>query len=477
MKKLHQILWLFVYALPAVLFLSYYPVISLGSNNSMNFELSIPLIWLACFDVLAFIWMLWWGIDQKRQGRTRFEGISDRRFFLLALFPLYLTITIFWSANQLRGLLTMAVMWAVFFAVFAILFILPLGGKPRKLRTHVLLVLFVSTVLVCKFCYAQSIMDILGVDRQNTLLCLGCTYRSFGFPHPSGFAIEPQFMGNLLIAPALTAMYLLVFRERKAYQRLTKEADNAEALAEQHILRGKIKLPRIKWAKWQNIGLIILAGFISTTLFFTFSRGAIYAYVVALVVLLVFAIRKHQFRWSIITVPAVSLILALSLQGIFAAVGPTSETFVSGVTKSIHHLSLGIIDLRPAKAEHVTNDSILPADTELPEIPASTQDTVFEGYVAESTNIRLNLNSVALKTWLAAPGFPFSKIGFDCPKEPSFFNDGCKEYVKISIPSMLYGVGLGGAGTAMHQAFPEEVTSPKEIVQHEGFSLSFQKRE
>ena len=35
-----------VLILPAVLFFSYYPVISFGANETMNFELSLPMIWL-----------------------------------------------------------------------------------------------------------------------------------------------------------------------------------------------------------------------------------------------------------------------------------------------------------------------------------------------------------------------------------------------------------------------------------------------
>ncbi len=470
MKILKKILWGLLYALPAVLFFSYYPVISFGSNDSMNFELSLPLIWLVVFDVLAFIWLIGWGIKQKRLGVTSFPGISDRRFFLLALFPLYLTFTVLWSANRLRGLLTIGVIWLVFFAVFAMLFVLPLDGKPRKLRTHVLLVFFVSAVLVCKFCYAQSIMDILGVDREHTLLCLGCTYRSFGFPHPSGFAIEPQFMGNLLLAPTLTALYLLVFRERTAYRRLTKDIDELEDMAEQTVLHEQVKIPRVNWAKWQTIGMTILAGFLSMTLFFTFSRGAIYAYAVALIVLLVFAVRRKTFRWRLIAVPVVSFLLALGLQGTFAAVGPTAETFGSAVAKSVHQLSLGIIDLRPIMGNHTdagadggTDITVENSSSDREKVVESfdsdsddhPNNAIFEGYVVESTNIRLKFNQVALKTWLgeSEPAAPESKA------------------LEFNIARILFGVGIGGAGTAMHDAYPDKVTSPKEIVQHEGFSL------
>ena len=176
MKALSKILWWFIYALPAVLFFSYHPIISLGANDSMNFELSLPLIWLLFFDLGAFVLLLILRSYQPNQ----LPGISDRRFFLLAIFPLYLTLSVFWSDNPLRGLLTAGIVWLIFFAIFAMIYILPLTGTPRRLRTHVLFVMFVSAVLVCKYCYAQSIMDIIGLDRDTTLLCAGCTYRSFG---------------------------------------------------------------------------------------------------------------------------------------------------------------------------------------------------------------------------------------------------------------------------------------------------------
>lgn len=427
-----KILWWFVYALPAVLFFSYHPVIKLGANESMNFELSLPLIWLLFFDLGAFILllMLGWRRHRTKLSFAQLSGISDRRFFLLALFPLYLTLSAFWSANPLRGLLTAGVLWLVFFAIFAMLYILPLAGQPRHLRARVLSVMFIATVAVCIFCYVQSIMDILGSSRDATLLCPGCTYRSFGFPHPSGFAIEPQFMGNLLLAPTLTAIYLIALRSQK-------------------ITRSAL--------------LTSLAVFLSTTLFFTFSRGAIYAYGVAIIVLLIIALRRHVFRWSLITIPIISFLLSLGLQGTFAAVGPTSETFISGVTKSIHQLSLGIIDLRPQDptpppVENSLDSVQNPSDSvdnaietvdnpsENVENPTTNsgkppEDTIFEGYVPESTNIRLSLNQTAINTWLQNP-------------------------VRI-----IFGVGLGGAGTAMHAAYPDKVTSPKEIVQHQGFSL------
>lgn len=432
---LRKTLWGLLYLLPAVLFFSYYPIITLGATSSMNLELSLPLIWLVLFDLIAFITLFTFpknlpkNLPQAPSSAflRNFPGISDRRIFLLSLLPFYLTLSVFWSKNPLRGLLTAGIVWLLFFAIFAILFILPLLKSPKNLKTHLLLSLFISTAAVCVFCFIQSILDTCGLPRTETLLCAGCTYRSFGFPHPSGFAIEPQFMGNLLLAPTLTALYILVFRTTKPAHKTF---------------------------------LILAAILFSTTLFFTFSRGAIYAYAVALLVLFIFTLIRHQFRPTLIVIPVVTFLLSLGLQGTFAHFGPTSETFTSAVTKSIHQLSLGLVDLRSLAQEAKTTESSVqtdlkdakddlqpPKDSQTPKDPQDLihdleQETArFEGYVAESTNVRLGLNSVALATALQSPR------------------------------TLAFGVGLGGAGIAMFEAFPEKIGSPKEIVQNEAFSL------
>lgn len=311
----------------------------------------------------------------------------------------------------MRAFLTAGIIWLLFIAVFTLLYLVPLLSPAKDFSRRVLISFLVSSLLVCIFCWLQSCFDIFTVDRAKTLLCLGCTYHSFGFPHPSGFAIEPQFMGNLLLAPALVALYLLVFHHPRA-KKVTFTLSKSD-----------FKL------------VSILAAIFSATLFLTFSRGAIYAYLAALVVLLIFALR-HSGSWHFLfIIPAITFTFVLGVQGLFSVLGPTNETFISGVTKSIHHLSLGLVDLRP---------NIVPeSDTPPAEANASTagEEAIFEGYVAESTDVRLNLNQVAFETWSSSPS------------------------------RLFFGVGLGGAGTAMHRQAPQVVTSPKEIVQNQAFSL------
>lgn len=432
-----------LYLLPAVLFFSYYPLLSLGSDSTMNFEFSLPLIWLLIFAPVAFLNLLFVSKDQKSQktpkssgkqqptksssttARARFfkpqlPGPSDRRFFLFALFPLYATLSIFWSANPTRALLTAGVLWLTFFTVFAILWITPLLHPSSNFRTLLLKSLLFSTIFICLFCWVQCILDVFNLPRSATLLCPGCTYTTFGFPHPSGFAIEPQFMGNLLLAPTLLCLFLLVYPG----------------------LNSQFKLP--------TPFLIFSTLLFSATLFVTMSRGAIYAYGIALIILGIFALVQRQ-KWQLVLViPVVTFSLSLVAQGIFSALSPTSDTFYSGTAKVIHQLSLGLIDLRPAQhvENPVENSQSAPkngsaASTDSQDLQ-DTQDneSMFDGYVAASTNVRLGLNDLAIATW------------------------------QQTLPHILFGVGLGGAGIAISHAFPEhELALPNAIIQNEPLSL------
>ena len=126
------------------------------------------------------------------------------------------------------------------------------------------------------------------------------------------------------------------------------------------------------------------------------------------------------------------------MQGIFASTSPTSDTFLTGVTKSIHQLSLGIIDIRNFdESQNVVENTINLTQNES-NITAINSD--FSGYVPESTNTRLELSDLALSTW------------------------------SQDAKTVLIGVGLGGAGVAIHRNFPNQVDS-KEIIQNQYISI------
>ena len=385
MKKLAKIYEYFIYVLPAVLFFSYFPIIAIGSNESMNFELSLPLIWLVLFDVLAAVLLF-----ARIKFGKKYPGITDRKFFAFSWLPLFATASIFWSLNPTRGILTAGILWLVFFAIFALIFLTKYFvedfNKEKLIKSFL-----ISSCVICVWCFAQCILDVLNVGRDATLLCRGCTVQSFGFPHPNGFSIEPQFMGNLLLAPTLYMLY--------------------------------------EFIKKRNLKNTLLLGLFAATLFLTFSRGAIYAFAAATVFMLIFEIIKQKKATPLksLMVLIVAFLFTLNLQGIFAAVSRTNDTYLSGVNKVVSQLSLGIIDF------HVTPN-------EMPENESTSSETSdYDGYVTESTEIRLMLSKAAGKIW--------------------------QENKAVTIR----GVGLGGAGMALYNH--GDTGSTKEIVQNEYFSI------
>lgn len=400
-----------LYALPATLFFSYYPVISLGTTSSMNLELSLPLIWLVLFFCTSLP-------DLSKFIRSHYQ-----KLLIFTAFPIYTTLSVFWSANRFRTILTAGILWLIFFAILSIYQLSQSKSvvKNTTIKHHLLKVFFISSAVICLWCWLQAILDVVQVSRDLTLMCQGCTYQAFGFPHPNGFAVEPQFMGNLLLAPSLLALYLYFCKDPKH--------------------------PKL---------LAFTALLFITTLFFTFSRGAIFSFLLTVCVVAIIFIRKIKSPRPLLILPMllIPFILALTAQGIFAALSPTNDTFLAGTTKSLHHLSLGTIDLR-----HLAGKTSLPPSTSLlsetephedsPTTPSDsssnseTNSAHFSGYVAESTNIRRQLTFLALNLWTS------------------------------NLSYFFFGVGLGSAGVSLHQAYPQ-VLGAKEIVQNQYASLALE---
>ena len=385
--------------LPPALFLSYHPVISLAETETMNLEFSIAEIWL----VLLFLASL-----PHLISAVKFYGA--KKLLLAAVVPAYFLLTAVWSKNHLRALLTAGLFSLIVYVTLYIIYILKTEPvrklkSPNSLLALMIKSMIISAVAASAFCWFQCLLDLIGIPRDYTLLCRGCVATTFGFPHPNGFAIEPQFMGNLLIAPILLCFYIL----------------------------SAAKYPRKKL-------LVVATVFLVTTLFITFSRGAIYATIIGLIVQQI-TIRIHKKQTNILRstiIVLISFFLSLCAQGVFAAVGPTTDNFTTGVTKSLHQLTLGKLDLRPEEAKNTQSDQADNSDDS--KTDSQNDSSSFDGYVPESTDIRLGLNSRALKTWLSSPRY------------------------------MLLGTGLGAAGLAMHELAPEEI-GPKEIVQNEYVSL------
>ena len=458
LSKIQQIMLL---CLPFCLFFSYHPVIPIFSTSTTNFELSIPLLWLLVFAILSlpenfrlYINSLRVVIKAKfhvnKAPHPSSHHKTDKlyphflRLFTL-IYPFFVTINSIGSPNFLRAILTSGVIWCICLSLLTIL--QNISQYKTQIGKSFNKNLLIAGTLVSAFCWLQSILDIAGVPREATFLCKGCTSTVFGFPHPNGFAIEPQFMANLLLAPIFLSLFYLLERPKKYLSKLNSDPYPASRLG--HFLR---------------LGLPL---FLVATLYLTLSRGAIFSFWVSVFVLFIYQIvklikqkscrREILFRQPLIfsAVVFLPLFFTLSAQGLFTELGPTSHTFFDGVSTSVSQLSLGHIDL--IKVFHKTNENNKTHETHEAhesnkphlsdlntDVAVSVQKTPqFTSYIEESTNIRLNLNHLALSSW------------------------------RTSLRRMLAGVGLGAAGLTLYQEFPE-LGSPKEIIQNEYLAILYE---
>lgn len=410
-----------IYVLPVVLFFGYWPWWGLGANNTMNFELSAPLIWLVVFDVFSAIL-----ITYRKAWRM---ALAKWKWLIL---PVFLTVSLAWTRDFVRGFLILGVLWALYFAAFSIVvFRDEIGG--RRFRKNLYRVSFIAAIGVSVWCVLQSMMDVMGVPQEYTLLCKGCVYQIFGFPHPNGFAAEPQFMGNLLLAPIILSLYL--------------------------------------WMKGDVFGKrwMIAVFFVCVmALFLTLSRGAIYAFMVALVFFTI-AWRVQDGGWQALRVwPVVVLaaLAALNLQGIFAETSKTNDTYISGVSKAVNQLTLGVIDLGGSQVKKENVNQVVDSDKteskndlgEGRDDMNSTGDAdggasvgeeaLFDGYVEVSTTNRLTGWIGALKTWGQNPQTVLFGVGMGGGLMAMYENgamDSSREIVNNQYVNILLESGLVGA--------------------------------
>lgn len=455
LSKIQQIMLL---CLPFCLFFSYHPVIPIFSTSTTNFELSIPLLWLLIFAILSlpenfrlYINSLRVVIKAKSHAnkapRPSSRHKTDKlyphflRLFILA-YPFFVTVNSIGSPNFLRAILTSGVIWCICLSLLTIL--QNISQYKTQIGKSFNKNLLIAGTLASAFCWLQSILDIAGVPREFTFLCKGCTSTVFGFPHPNGFAIESQFMANLLLAPIFLSLFYLLERPKNHSNKLNSDPYPASKLG--HFLRFGLPL------------------FLIATLYLTLSRGAIFSFWVSVFVLFIYQIvklikqkscrREILFRQPLIFSAVVFLpfFFTLSAQGLFTELGPTSHTFFDGVSTSVSQLSLGRIDL--TKVFHKTNENNKSHESHesnklhLSDLNTDAAASVqkapqFTSYIEESTNIRLNLNHLALSSW------------------------------RTSLRRMLVGVGLGAAGLTLYQEFPE-LGSPKEIIQNEYLAILYE---
>lgn len=350
----------------------------------MNFELSLALIYCVVLALtgLPLIW-------RSRDVLARSSIVLSSGVFIL-----WSATTIIWSDNPLRGVLSVGiagVLWLILLAVLAD------RKRVQKLAPVLTKLLLLATMIICALELAQFVGGIWLSRREPLLLCLGCSAVQFGFVRPNVFAIEPQFLGNMLLLPTLILTRRLIIK---------------------------------RWSR-QNVLMFMIA---LSGLFLTMSRGAIYAFVIGAIVLAVVYYKQWRRLLSGIGLTVAVFVIALAMQGFAAALNPhLTESLGGAIAKVVSQLSLGVINLDKPSKSNVNADANVP---EQATAKASNEAKPrYDGYVAESTDVRTNFSKVALSVWSSNPR------------------------------NMLIGVGVGGAGVAM--ARYEHSDWSKEIVQNE----------
>lgn len=363
-------MWL---GLPVVVWFSYWPNIHFGRSETMNYEISFVLIYCLVL-ALAGLPEVW---------RRRRELVENRHIWLVSLSVFYALATVVWSLNVARGVLTAG--------IIGVLYLIFLGFFARrqqlvKLAPRLIKLTVSSAVVMSILAVVQFLIGIWS-GSDATLLCAGCVSGQFGWPRPNVFTIEPQFFGSLLLPGLLIASRQVIVKPFS-----------------------------------YRISLMLLL--LQFALLLTMSRGAIYAYLLGLLIIIVMNYRQVRRIGHLTAVSLLALAISLSGQGLAAISSPSvSESFGGAVFKSISQLSLGVIDLR----QKTVSEPVEPPSKEAP---------AFDGYVEESTDIRLGRSEMAIGAW------------------------------QKSLPTILFGVGLGGAGTAISQAYPDQIGA-REIIQNE----------
>ena len=369
-------LWLMA---PIMIWFSYLPRISLAEDGTMNYELSLTLIYVV---ILAIVGL-------PRVWHHRSELRQSRPIWLASAFVGWSGLCVIWSDNHTRGLLTFAV-YVVLYLVFLVL--VAERRLLRQLLPKLVKVAIWATISACLLAIAQMVLGTFVITNRHSLgLCAGCVAGQFGFIRPNLLAIEPQFLGSLLLAPLLYITYLT--------------------------LRGKHDYTK------QSLLLVLML----TTLWLTLSRGAIYAYLASLVVMILL-VRKWRRQLVVVGLIALSLVVCLVCQGALASANPRIDSsFTQAISTSLNHLSMGIVRL-PYQRQSTTT------------LPSISQDhdkqPAYHGYVAESTNVRLSLTRTALAAWRS------NQLG-----------------------QQLFGTGLGSAGIVLARQTGSRYQ--KEIVQNE----------
>ena len=392
--SLAEKVWFFA---PFAVWFSYYPNFHFGKAGGANLEFSIALIY-------AVILMLF-GVKNIFKNRSKL--MKNKAVILTGFFIFWNFITILFSQNQLRSFLVSGV-WLVLWLDFLTILTISKNIKLMKICIQ-------NFIFSAFFMSIFAIIQVIYGTWFDWGLCAGCVAQGFGFVRPSVFMIEPQFFASILLVPILVILSRI----------FSKKSSKKEFFA---------------------IWVMLFA------MYLTLSRGAIFA-MFAGILLLIFVNQKFS-KTVVLRNMGVSILLIFSsfsvgmiFHGIFTELNPRiNDRFYDSISKSVNQMSLGKITLpknekvvnSKLKEPEIENDNLQGLSVEKP--VENSKKAYFDGYVKKSTDERVKMSDLAIKTWLSNP------------------------FV------IAFGVGSGSAGTAIFKT-THQISNSSEIVQNEFLSI------
>ena len=327
------------------LIFSYQPSLSFGTTPEINLKLSLTLVFALLFILSS--------VTQLVQKIKELSKLLLTKLFLA--FCVLNTLSLIWTANKTRGLFETGLIWLLFFVFVSIV----VNFKVIFRKEFLLTVLWTATLTACLFSLWQFFGDAIGISPDLTLL--SPTYQStlFGVARPTGFALEPEFLGNFLIIPFLLATYLI--------------------------------LTSIKLAV---VYLIVFTT--SLILLLTISRGALLAATIGVVLLLIFARQPFKRVVTLLGILVMSLGVAIGLIGLGGHINNRDDiSGKSAIIGFVNQVSFGTIKI---PIPHIQS----PVQTTVNQLPTYIVQTVPAPtpiYVAQSTNSRLLMSKEAINLW------------------------------------------------------------------------------
>ena len=352
---------------------SYYPLVNFGTFSGLHIDVS--LLYIVC--LLMLLAHTPYFIANMRQ-------LLQSPLFLLCGFGLFCLVSVAWSENLARGLVTSL------FGLFVIALCI-MSHHYADLITSKKIFQYFSILFWTMIAWAtwQIFGDMLNAPSWLTLLPSMYDSHVFGIARPTGFALEPQFFASILLIP-------FAWISNKLLQ--DKSLDKSS-----------------------------IAGFIAVTVFIllTLSRGGIIAMILIALLLLALVrsdVRKKMWYCGLIIV---SIFASLLVTYSAASIRTDRVSGSSAVEKVVNHISLGML------SSSKQDDS---------------DDEDDDGYVKSSTTSRVSSSSTAVKLWLHDPfttllGVGIGAFGANTPgKNPAYIVNNY--YLELIAETGLVGFGL-----------------------------------